>query len=138
MLIFGFRLFIYFLTGSGYSVGKNKQNGKTSVSGKEKKQKKTKTDFFQLPPELLNYTKTSCMMMVWPFATILRDNFFGCVLVTAYLDNGPFGILTGKAILRKPLRKKTTGTRIFFFFFSAHRWTKPVSELVSWFFQYSN
>ena len=72
------------------------------------------------------YTQTSCMMMVWTFETILRDKFWTSCLEEfrmwysgwpdpSYLDCWPFGILTEKAILRIPLKKKSSGTRIFNF-----------------------
>ena len=67
-------------------------------------------------------------------STVYRTRFSE-LLVTNYLDNGPFGSLTEKAtFLRTPplnKMKKSSGTRIFFIYFhSAHRRTKPASELV--------
>ena len=68
------------------------------------------------------YTQTSCMMMVWTFETILRDKFWTSCLEEfrmwysgwpdpSYLDCWPFGILTEKAILRIPPKKKKKNRR---------------------------
>ena len=50
----------------------------------------------------------------------------------------PFRILSGKAILRIPLKKKRR-ERESLFYFRGHRWILRASGLVSsWFFQYNN
>ena len=54
-----------------------------------------------------------------------------------YLDYWPFEILTEKAILRIPLKKKNVGNANLQIY-SADRWTLRASEVMSWFLQYSN
>ena len=62
------------------------------------------------------------------------------MLVTNYLENWPYGILTEKATLRIPLikNKQKNEVKANLHFCAAHRWTKPASKLVSWLFQYNN
>ena len=96
------------------------------------------------------YTQTSCMMMVWTFETILRDKFWTSCLEEfrmwysgwpdpSYLDCWPFGILTEKAILRiPPKKKKKIAGSANIHFHSGHYWIRRASELMSSLFQYDN
>ena len=52
------------------------------LSGFEQRKKTKPRENFQLRPELIVYTKTSSVMMVWTMATILRDEIVNIVFRT--------------------------------------------------------